>query len=156
MSGSTGNMASGAPEKRGEIILSLSTVQRMLPLVRRIVDDILRHQKTLDELTPEQNRLDRARRSLAWPERQRRYQIHEDFASAEGGLQEAFLELQELGVALLDPEVGRIGFPTRVNDRPAFFSWRRGEESLNYWHFADDSVLRPIPAAWMREISVLA
>ena len=102
MNGSTGNMASGAPEQRGEIILSLSTVQRMLPLVQRIVDDILLHQKTLLRLSPEQDRLDRQRRSLAWPERQRRYQVREDVLTAENGLQTALHELQELGVVLLD------------------------------------------------------
>src|SRR2546422_4983525 len=137
MNGSTGNM-SGAPEKRGEIVLSLSTVQRMLPLVQRIVDDILQNQKALERLSPEQDRLDRQRRSLAWPQRQRRYQLREELSGAEHGLQEAFTELQGLGVALLNPDEGRVGFPTRVNDRPAFFSWRPGEE-LRFWHFAEDS-----------------
>jgi hypothetical protein len=153
MNGSTGNMASGAPEQRGEIILSLSTVQRMLPLVQRIVDDILLHQKTLVRLSPEQDRLDRQRRMLAWPERQRRYQVREEVLAAESGLQNALHELQELGVALLDPEIGRVGFPTRVNDSPAYFSWHPGDESLQHWHFAEDNIFRPIPASWMKEIS---
>ncbi len=152
MNGSTGNMASGAPEKRGEIVLSLSTVQRMLPLVQRIVADILQNQKTLEKLGPEQSRLERQRRELSWPERQRRYQLREEAALAERNIQEAISELAGLGVALLDPEVGRLGFPTRVNDRPAFFSWRPGESGLRFWHFAEDTVFRPIPAAWMKEI----
>src|SRR5262249_1446517 len=153
MNGSTGNMASGAPEQGGEIILSLSTVQRMLPLVQRIVEDILRLQKVVNALQPEQERLHRQRRTLSWPERQRRYQLQEEAADSERGLQDAFQELQELGVALLDPETGRVGFPTRVNDRPAFFSWRLNEDGLHHWHFADDGVLRPIPPAWMKELS---
>lgn len=153
MNGSTGNMASGAPEHGGEVILSLSTVQRMLPLVQRIVDDILLHQKAAQKLEPENERLHRQRRSLTWPERQRRYQLGEELAGAERGLGDALQELQELGVVLLDGEVGRVGFPTRVNDRPAFFSWRPGEDGLRHWHFAEDGVFRPIPAAWMKEIS---
>src|SRR5262249_586597 len=62
------NGSTAAPEKRGEVILSLSTVQRMLPLIQRIVEDILLNQKALDRLAPEQNQLDRQRRTLAWPE----------------------------------------------------------------------------------------
>lgn len=156
MNGSAGNKASGAPEKRdgAEPVLSLTTVHRMLPLVQRIVADVLGSQEALDRLLPEQDRLDRKRRSLAWPERQRRYQVSEDVAAADRRLQEALAELQELGVSLLDPELGRVGFPTIVNDRRAFFSWRPGEESLRHWHFAGENVCRIIPAAWLSEITM--
>jgi len=74
MNGSMGNMASGAPETPvSENILSLKTVQRMLPLVQRIVDDVVTHQQTLDRLQPEQERLDRQKRRRL-PEL-RRYRI---------------------------------------------------------------------------------
>jgi hypothetical protein len=156
MNGSTGNKAFGASEKpeRDDVILSLSTAQRMLPLVQRIVGDILTHQQALVRLAPEQERLQRQRRGLAWPERQRRYQLQEEIAVAERGLSESHEEIQNLGLSLLDAETGRIGFPTKVNDRRAFFSWRPGEEGLHSWHFAEESVCRPIPSAWMREISL--
>src|SRR5215831_2350412 len=131
------NGSTAAPEKRGEVILSLSTVQRMLPLIQRIVEDILLNQKALDRLAPEQNQLDRQRRTLAWPERQRRYNLREETSAAERNLGDALHELQELGVSLLDPDLGRVGFPTRVNDRPAYFSWSPGEDGLHYWHFAE-------------------
>lgn len=155
MNGPAGNMASGASEKgdRGDLILSLSTVQRMLPLVRQIVEDVLRSQKVLDRLMPEQDRLDRQRRGLAWPERQRRYQLQEEVSKADRELQDSLLELQMLGVALLDPDSGRVGFPTMVNNRRAYFSWRLGEENLRNWHFAEESMCRPIPQAWLKEIS---
>ena len=42
MSGSTENMASGASEKGREVVLNLSTVHRMLPLVQRIIEDLLK------------------------------------------------------------------------------------------------------------------
>ncbi len=156
MNGSTGNKAFGASEKpeREDIVLSLSTAQRMLPLVQRIVEDVMRGQHTLVRLQPERDRLFRQRRSLAWPERQRHYQVQEEITAAERGLEEAHEEMQGLGLTLLDSEIGRIGFPTLVNDRRAFFSWQPGEDGLHSWHFAEESVCRPIPAAWMREISL--
>jgi len=156
MNGSTGNKAFGASEKpeRGEVFLSLGTAQRMLPLVQRIVEDILENQKAMEKLVPEQERLCRQRRQLAWPERQRRYVLQEEITQAERNLEEAREEMQVLGLTVLDAEIGRVGFPTLVNDRRAFFSWRPGEEGLHSWHFAEESVCRPIPSAWRNDLSL--
>jgi hypothetical protein len=158
MNGSTGNRAPEAferPEQRG-IVLSLTTVQKMLPLIRRIVDDILNCQKTLNNLHPEEVRLDRERRKLDWPGRQRRYRLKDEIAGVESSLQTAKEELQSLGQVLLDSTTGRVGFPTMVNNRPAYFSWQPGEESLHSWHFAEEDDCRPIPQAWLAEISHIA
>ena len=156
MNGSKGYRAPDASEKPVESlpILSLTTVQKMLPLVQRIVDDYLRLQHNLFRLQPEEARLDRQRRDLAWPERQRRYEVKEQLAAAETAMQHAVEELGNLGVVLLDAELGRVGFPTMVNNRRAYFSWRLGEEGLHSWHFAEEEVVRPIPAAWLKEIVV--
>jgi hypothetical protein len=128
----------------------------MLPLVQRIINDILHNDKLVARLQPEQDRLDRQKRSLAWPERQRRYHVSEDLGVAERELQEGMIELQLLGVALLDPEVGRVGFPTLVNNRRAFFSWKPSDEGVHFWHFAEENIIRPIPSAWLKEISLSA
>lgn len=156
MNGSKGYPASGASEKpeRGDIVLSLRTVQRMLPLIQRIVGDILATQKTVSRLHPEEESLDRHKRTLTWPERQRRYQLKDELANAERDLNNAREELDELGVALLDVELGRVGFPTMVNNRPAYFSWQLGEDGLHSWHFAEERVCRPIPPAWLKEIAL--
>jgi len=150
MNGSTGNMASGAPEKPGRPnrVMNLVTAQRMLPLVKRVAEDIVRRQNASDCLQPEQDRLDRNNRTLAGPERQRRYQVRDEIVSAERGLEDALMELQELGVVMLDGLRGQVGFPTVVNDRAAFFSWQRGEEGINHWHFAHETKRRAIPPAW--------
>jgi hypothetical protein len=152
MSGSTENTAHGASEtpSRREIALNLTTVRSMLPLVRRIVEDLVQDHQRLAQLQAEQERLDRQRRDLAWPERARRYQVQEDVAATDRRLQEALAELASLGVVLLVPEEGRVGFPTIVNSRTAFFSWRPGETSVSCWHFPGETVRRPIPASWAK------
>src|SRR3954447_17211688 len=103
MNGSTGNTASNASERpnRREVALNLITSRRMLPLVQLIVDDILSYQRALTRLQPEIDRLDRQRFDLSWPERQRRYAVRDDFTLADRKLQEAFDELDELGLVLL-------------------------------------------------------
>jgi hypothetical protein len=156
MNGSTENTAHGASEKPGrrETLFNLATAQRMLPLVRRIVADLLHQQQCLVQLLPEQDRLDRQRRTLSWPDRARRYQVQEEIAAANQHLQEALVELANLGVALVNAQDGRVGFPTVVNRRPAYFSWRAGEEELRYWHYPDESARRPIPANWVKSAHI--
>ena len=139
--------------ERAEVNLNLKTVQRMLPLVQRIVNDILASQKSMRHLQSEEETLDRKKRVLAWPERQRRYQVKDELARADQGLQDALTELRDLGVAMLDGDQGRVGFPTVVNNRRAYFSWRTGEDGLHSWQFADEDVTRPIPMAWLKEVS---
>lgn len=158
MNGSKGYRAPGASEQpdRGEVVLSLKTVQKMLPLVSRIIDDILAQHKTLDRLLPQSERLERQRRNLDWPARQERYRLQEEVARAFEALDGAREEMDELGVVLLDPEVGRVGFPTLVNNRKAYFSWQPGEDSLHSWHFAEESQCRPIPPAWLKELGLIA
>ncbi len=156
MSGSKGFRTPDASDKpeRGEINLSLRTVHRMLPLVQRIVDDILAIQKALARLQPEERALDRQKRELTWPQRQRRYQLKDELAQTDLRLQGAMSELRELGVVLLDGDQGRVGFPTMVNNRRAYFSWHPGEEGLHSWQFADEDITRPIPLTWLKEISL--
>jgi hypothetical protein len=152
MNGSTGNTASGASEKPGrrETLLNLTTARRMLPLVRQILADLGEARQQLARLQPEQDRLDRQRHTLSWPERSRRYQLREEIAAGESALQQARSELEGLGVVLVNDEEGWVGFPTVVNGRRAYFSWKPGEEALRFWHFAGETVRRLIPASWTR------
>src|SRR4051812_35620023 len=125
MSGSRSFPTSDAPEssERTEVVLSLTTVYKMLPLVHQIASDIVTSHKTISRLHPEEETLDHKRHSLDWPERKRRYEIKEELAKADKELEVAHNELRELGLVVLNELEGRIGFPTMVNNRRAFFSW---------------------------------
>jgi hypothetical protein len=152
MSGFTENRASGASERSdGEpVILTWGAAGAMLPLVGRIAADVVRLHDRLARIGPEKERLDRMRHTLAWPDRARRYELQEEADALLKELQEAGAELETLGVALLHGPSGLVGFPTVVNDRPAYFSWRPGEERLAFWNYADDLIRRPVPTSWTR------
>jgi hypothetical protein len=122
----------------------------MLPLVGRIAADVVRQYDRLAHLRPERTLLECRRRSLHWPERSRRYELDEEIAAAERDLAQARAELEGLGLALLHGPSGLVGFPTIVNDRRAFFSWRPGEEGLGFWNFAGDSERHPVPDSWTK------
>lgn len=158
MSGFRNYPTSDAPEtpEPTEVILSLTTVFKMMPLVQQIAGDLVHSHKTRVKLQPEADRLDRTRRGLDWPERKRRYEIKEELAKAEKEGEVALNELRELGLIALNEVEGRIGFPTMVNNRRAYFSWHLGDTNLSHWHFADEDTERPIPASWLKEISTLA
>ena len=152
MSGSKEIRASEAFEKRGhhDRVLTWVAANRMLPLVRRVVADLIECQSRLARMHPEKDRLDRHKHDLSWPERSRRYQLDEEIAAGERALRAAVSELDGLGLTVLDGEKGQVGFPTMVNKRPAYFSWLPGEETLGYWRYADDEERRPIPASWTK------
>jgi hypothetical protein len=154
MSGSRSYPTSDASEssERNEVVLNLKTVQKMLPLVQQIAQEIMARHRAIERLQPEEERLDRQRHTLQWPKRKRRYEVKEELAKAEKELEIATVELRELGLSVLNELDGRIGFPTMVNNRRAFFSWHPGDESIQTWRFADEDVDRPIPPTWLKEL----
>lgn len=137
----------GKPRKK-ETALDLSTARQMLPLVQSIVTDIVSSRQAITRLAPEQERLERHRRDLVWLERQRRYQLSDEIAAAEKALTHAVGELSGLGVSLVDDEAGEVDFPTKINGRPAAFSWRMGDQGLGHWHYQGEEQRRPIPTDW--------
>ena len=132
MNGYAENRAPGAYERPGphDLVLTWGASHAMLPLVGRIVADIMHGHDRLAQLRPEQECLDSQRQTLDWPQRSRRYQVQEEITAVEKELRQAYSELEVLGVAVLHGPSGLVGFPTIVNDRRAFFSWRPGEDDV--------------------------
>jgi hypothetical protein len=152
MSGSTENRAHGASEKpaRRESVLSLADAAKMLPLVQHIMSDVVASQRSLSQLTPQEEQLHRERRALDWSGRSRLYAMREEIARAEQTMQDAIAELEKLGVVVVDAEFGRVGFPTVVNGKRAYFSWQAGEQDIRYWHFVEEERRRPVPVTWLK------
>lgn len=156
MSGFLENRASETPRQSDskERILTISTARKMLPLVERIVTDILNEQNAIDEIQPRLAQLDRQRHDLVWLERQQRYELRDEVCKREQRLEDSREELRQLGVVMINPDIGRIGFPTLVNNRMAFFAWWPGEETVKRWHFATELRCRSIPNSWVEEDQV--
>ena len=152
MKGSAEDRASEASAQSSgrETILPWLVANRMLPLVQRIVADVLECRARLAQYQVEKDPLDRQRHTLVWAQRARRYQLQEDIVRDEGCLRLLLAELDSLGLILFDDLTGCVGFPTLVNKRPAFFSWMPGESTLAFWHYQEDSERKPIPATWMK------
>jgi hypothetical protein len=151
MSGFTENRTPGASEFAGAParLLTWQAAKAMLPLVGRIADDLMTVTKRLDARRIERACLDDTRRGLTWPQRRRRYLLDEEIDKALSELRQIYQELEGLGVEVLLPESGLVGFPTLVNQRRAYFSWKPGETDLTFWQYAGDLNRREIPADWI-------
>ena len=134
--------SSSKASKAKDVILDYATAQRMLPLVQRIVEDLVEAQQRLSKLEPESENLDRHRHDLVWAERERRYHIQQELVDTSRSVQAAIDELNKLGLSVVDTLKGRIGFPTRVNGKQAVYSWQPGEDQLQYWNYLGEETRR--------------
>jgi hypothetical protein len=113
-------------------LFTVDLANRMLPLVSRIVSDVVsgnqRWQETIAELdvVSSQPRSDLPDPRIAALEKRARQQI-EEIAAFEA-------ELEKLGIQLKDRRVGLIDFPSELEGRRVLLCWRLGEPSVQFWH----------------------
>jgi hypothetical protein len=99
-------------------VFSLSEANKTLPLVSRIIQDIVRaHQ----ELTGE------SRSAKAAEEESR---VQDLGYEIEGYLE----ELEKIGCSCKDPILGLVDFPARAGDRVVLLCWKMGEPQILYYH----------------------
>ncbi len=104
---------------------TIEQANRSLPLVRRIVRDIVNaHERAmqlqgrLEELTANQSTSP----------------LQAQLDEAMEQLQAYVSELNDVGVELKDYEAGLIDFLARHQGRDVYLCWRLGEETIAYWH----------------------
>jgi hypothetical protein len=112
---------------------TIEQANRTLPLVRRIVQDVVEQYarwqelvKTLDVLaaspSPDAARIDRLQR---------------DIQSAARGIDGFVRELTDLGVEMKGFDIGLVDFPGEMGGRPVYLCWRLGEPEVAHWHERD-------------------
>jgi len=96
-----------------------------LPLVRRIVRDIVNSHEQAAQL---QAKLDEAPTSRDAAAAQSQLEV------TLRRLEEYVDELRELGIELKDYQTGLVDFPSRHLGRDIWLCWKLGEEKVEYWH----------------------
>ena len=115
-------------------LYTVDRANRTLPLVRRIVEDIVReHERWQNAIA----RLDLLMATntdtvdLRVVSLEREVQtIARDIDSFQG-------ELEALDIQLKDRRLGLVDFPTELDGRRVLLCWRLGEPSVQYWHNED-------------------
>lgn len=116
-------------------LFSVDQANRTLPLVRRIVEDVVRqHRKWREtilelDLVASTNRAEDSRNRAEQLERQA-----QAYARELDGYQR---ELEELGIQLKDRRLGLVDFPSEMSGRTVLLCWRLGEQEVQFWHEID-------------------
>jgi hypothetical protein len=132
------NRSNGKPKRR----YTLAEANRALPLVTRIVRDIVNAHERATQLQAKIEELPAARDSA---------QVQGQLDSALDRLQDYVDELAVLGIELKDYETGLIDFPGRHEGRDVFLCWKLGEERVGHWHEVHAGFAGRQPASKLRE-----
>ncbi|MEX2182203.1 MAG: DUF2203 domain-containing protein [Gemmatimonadaceae bacterium] len=111
---------------------------KALPLIRRIVDDLVEHYATWQDLV---SRFEVASlRSTAQrtdPEAER---LAREVQRAARDIQGFVAELTSLGVEVKSMETGLLDFPGERDGRLVYYCWQRGEPRVSHWHEIDAGI----------------
>lgn len=115
-------------------LYTVERANRTLPLVRRIVADIVHEHQRWQDAIAQLDLLSSASSGLSGPQvaaLEREVQaIARDIDAFQG-------ELEALDIQLKDRRIGLVDFPTELDGRRVLLCWRLGEPSVQYWHDED-------------------
>ena len=123
-----------APDK----IFTFELANKMLPLVRRVVEDI---SATYSRLLVHREALEKLRgtspKGLGKHHFDELQAVKKAMESESTKLVEFVEELEKLGVQLKGPLEGLIDFPAEMNGRIVLLCWKLGETKIDHWHELD-------------------
>jgi hypothetical protein len=114
--------------------MKLFTVEQAnatLPLVRRIVEDIVVQYRLWNEKLLEIDLVAASGRAADAEIGERLSHEAQAIAREIDGFDR---ELAQLGIQLKDRGLGLIDFPSAMGDRPILLCWRLGEPDVAFWH----------------------
>ena len=116
-------------------VFTVEQANQTLPLVRRIVEDVVQQHRLWREKILE---LDLVASSVkAGEPRDRAEHLERDAQVLAREIDGFQRELEELGIQLKDRRLGLIDFPSEMNGRRILLCWRLGESEVQFWHEVD-------------------
>ena len=114
---------------------TLEQANRMLPLVRRIVQDIVSHYEQWQQVVGEFEVATGKMRDVEASDRAEAMQIEAQRIAEE--IQHFIEELEALGVQFKGFDLGLVDFPSEMDGRPVLLCWKLNEPEIAYWHEVD-------------------
>lgn len=129
-------------------LFTVDDANRTLPLVRRIVEDVVRQHRQWREKILELDLVASATR-VDEP-RDRAEQLEREAQSLAREIDGYQRELEDLGIQLKDRRMGLVDFPSEIGGRKVLLCWRLGEQEVQFWHdedagYAGRQPLQPAP-----------
>jgi hypothetical protein len=109
-------------------LFTLEHANRTLPLVRRVVADIVRQHKIVSALE------DRCHIRRPDVPREKQEELSRQYGIELERLGELAAELSAIGCEIKDWRLGLIDFRSQYQGREVELCWRLGEESIQFWH----------------------
>jgi hypothetical protein len=114
------------------LLFTVEQANRTLPLVRRIVADVVREHRAWQEKIVELDLIaSGARAELPDP---RAVALEREILALAREIDGFEMELSSLGIQLKDRRIGLIDFPSDIDGRRVLLCWRLGESSVQFWH----------------------
>jgi hypothetical protein len=141
------------------MLFTVDQANRTLPLVRRIVEDVVREHRRWQEKILELELVTStaasavgAERPAATPPDERVAAIERDAMAIARDIDTFERELEELGIVLKDRRLGLIDFPSEFDGRRIWLCWRLGEPAIQFWHDLEAGYAgrQPLPAAALK------
>jgi hypothetical protein len=111
---------------------TIEDANKTLPLLRRIVSDVVRDYWRWQEKVREFEEV-AANRQLGEPNEDAD-RLEKETLDLARDIEGYIKEIKQLGVEMKGIDSGLVDFPAEVNGRPVLLCWQLGEESVQYWH----------------------
>jgi len=118
---------------------SLAEANRSLPLVKRVVGDIVKTHALAMKLQHDVERQSTGKQPPKQPQQQppTAASLQDQLDSCMNKLEDFVDELSEIGCELKDYQMGLIDFVGRHEGRDVYLCWKLGEERITHWHDVD-------------------
>jgi hypothetical protein len=129
-------------------LFTLAEAERTLPLVRRIVADLMAEYPRWRAAVSRFELLTGGARA-DWGETSELVAARDDVTAAAACINRYLKELEAIGCVFKGFDAGLVDFYSLREDRPVFLCWRLGEERITHWHEVDAGFTgrQPIDAA---------
>jgi hypothetical protein len=129
-------------------LFTVEEANKTLPLVKRIVEDVVRQHRFWREKILELDLV--ASSARADEPRDRADQLEQEAQALAREIDGYQHELEELGILLKDRRLGLVDFPSEMAGRRVLLCWRLGETEVQFWHdedagYAGRQPLQPTP-----------
>ena len=116
-------------------LFTVEQANRTLPLVRKIVEDVVQQHRRWREAILELDLVTSTARDTDPLDRSE--EIERRAVSLSRELDGYQRELEDLGIQLKDRRLGLVDFPSEIGGRSVLLCWRLGEPEVQFWHEVD-------------------
>jgi hypothetical protein len=113
-------------------MFTVEDANRTLPLVRRIVSDVVRDYWRWQEKVREFEEVAATR--LADQPNEDADRLEREAQQLAKDIDGYLAEIRQLGVEMKGFDTGLVDFPSERDGKPVLLCWRLGEDSVQYWH----------------------